>query len=169
MNMTIDQLTSRLRSGGGCGEHACTVEIMTKGDLGYGPAKISPHDMIIRHIVKRLDADDGEDRYHSHVERDVFESLLDEDNLPGLTRRMHLMDHIRAEHDGKTLGCRDCYDSAEPTSSDDDAMIIVTVIMPKGSKDPTKMSKDDAVEMIKKLAEKDKDFGAKLRDYFTQS
>jgi hypothetical protein len=70
--------------------------------LGHLFEQISPGDGVIVHTC---DVQGDQHKTHALVGGDVVVQLLDEDDMEGFSKRLHMMEHFRADHEGKSPMC----------------------------------------------------------------
>jgi hypothetical protein len=126
-----DQLARRIAAGSGCADRGCQVAFITDpkelDTLDHPFTDLVPGDGVLVHICE-LQQDIH--RNLAHVKGEVVVQLLDEDDLKGTEKRLHLMEHFSADHQGTSPQCGSPgHDDAPPHIQ---AIFIGGIGMPDG-------------------------------------
>jgi hypothetical protein len=101
-----DQLAKRIAAGSGCADRGCQVAFITDlqelATLDHPFTDLVPGDGVLVHICE-LQQDIH--RNLAHVKGETVVQLLDEDDLQGVEKRLHLMEHFSADHQGTSPQC----------------------------------------------------------------
>lgn len=140
-----DQLARRIAAGSGCADRGCQVAFITDPQeldkLDHPFTDLVPGDGVLLHICE-LQQDIH--RNLAHVKGEVVLQLLDEDDLKGVEKRLHLMEHFSADHQGTSPQCGSPgHDDSPPQIQ---AIFIGGIGMPDGVIPPDRMM--DAIRAL---------------------